>query len=102
MNNNRPILLQFMWKANQSHGLHVASLSIITISLAPWKLQENQKNNNNKLFQQICDSPYFETPIENFQQNCVCVCERERESERENFGTKVCMYVCMWDDKLCL
>jgi hypothetical protein len=32
----------------------------------------------------------------------VCVCERERESERENFGTKVCMYVCMWDDKLCL
>jgi hypothetical protein len=80
---------------------NIASLSIITISLAPWKLQENQFEEKHT-FQQICDSPYFKTRMEKFQQKCVCVCVCVWEREREKILEQKCVCMYVVDDKLCL
>jgi hypothetical protein len=87
-----------MWKANQSHGLHIASLSILTIH---WLLEnckktlkknKTKKKTKQKLPTNLVIHHILKPTMEKFPSK-VCVCERERE--RENFGTKVCMYVCM-------
>jgi len=94
LNNNWPILLQIMWKANQTHGLqysksfyhHHFTGSLKTARKPIWRKAHIPTN----LWFTIFENPHGKIPTK----VCVCVCVCVRERERENFGTKVCMYVC--------
>jgi hypothetical protein len=79
-----------MWKANQSHGLHISKFFLSTPFTGPLKTATKPKKKKKKNIPTNLVIHHILKPTwKNFHQKCV------RERERETFGTKVCMYVCM-------
>jgi hypothetical protein len=60
-----------MWKANQSNGFACNKSFYHHHFTGSLKTARKPKKKNKNPFQQICDSPYFETCMEKFQQKCV-------------------------------